>query len=333
VDYLKYNAWEIDSKDYPEEGTLTDKLKFILRYAILAPSSHNTQPWKFSLNGNTIFVYIDHNRWLKIADSDKREIYISIGCAIENLLIAAKYFGFSSTIDYFPKGEDNELVASIKLQKQNFTASKNDIALFKAIPQRHTNHNIFQDETINEGDVESLKDLFNNDNIKLFITNDPKLKHKVDNLIVQADIKQFSDPEYRNELAYWIGEGVFGTPWLISKIGKIVMKYTDQGEKTAAKDEEVLLSASHLAVITSKDNDRLSQVKSGQFYEKLALKATDEGIRTHPMSNILELPEIKQEVKTLIPEKNVIPQHTFRLGYAKADKHSPRRDLSEVLIR
>jgi nitroreductase len=329
---MKYNAWEIDSKNYPEGGVLIEKLRFFLRYAILAPSSHNTQPWKFSLNDNTILVYIDLDRWLKIADSDKREIYISIGCAIENLLITGKYFGFSSTIDYFPQGDDNELIASIKLHEEEFIPNKEDVALFNAIPQRHTNHNIFEDKSINEEDIESLKALFIDDNIELYITNDSEIKKKVDDLIIQADIKQFSDPEYRNELGYWIGEGVFGTPWLISKVGKIIVKYTDQGKKTAAKDEKELLSASHLAVITSKDNSRLSQIKSGQFYERLALKATEKEIRTHPMSNILELPEIKQEIKSLIPEKNVFPQHTFRLGYAEADKHSPRRDLNEVLI-
>jgi len=311
---------------------LNEKLRFLIRYAILAPSSHNTQPWKFFIKDDEILVYIDFNRWLKIADSDKRELYISVGCAIENLLIAAKYFKFSTEINYFPQGKDSELISSIKLKEQDYNPSEDDISLFNAISKRHTNHNIFEEKQINEENIELLRSIKTDDNIEIFITNDLKIKQKVDELITEADIAQFSDPEYRNELAYWIGEGVFGTPWLISKIAKIIYTYIDRGEKIAAKDEEILLSASHLAVIASKDNSRLSQVKSGQLYERLALKATAKDIRTHPMSNILELPKFKKEVKSLIPEKGLTPQHTFRLGYAEIDKHSPRRNLDEILL-
>lgn len=103
------------------------------------------------------------------------------------------------------------------------------------------------------------------------------------------------------------------------------------------KDEKALLSASHLAVICSKENTRLAQVKVGQVFERLALAATAMEIRVHPMSQLMEIPDLKEEIKalvqTLVPEMDEIPQHTFRLGYAEPGKHTPRRPLKEVLIQ
>jgi len=60
-------------------------------------------------------------------------------------------------------------------------------------------------------------------------------------------------------------------------------------------------------------------------------------IRVHPMSQPMELPELRQEIKalvqTLVPGMDEIPQHTFRLGYADPEKkHTPRRPLEEVLV-
>lgn len=80
--------WQIDSADYPIDGSLADQIRFILCYAILAPSSHNTEPWKFRLRGDRVDVLLDFSRWLKVADDDQRELHISVGCALENLLIS-----------------------------------------------------------------------------------------------------------------------------------------------------------------------------------------------------------------------------------------------------
>jgi nitroreductase len=47
-------AWEVMESDFPEEDSLQDKLKFLLRYAILAPSGPNSQPWNFAIRDSTV---------------------------------------------------------------------------------------------------------------------------------------------------------------------------------------------------------------------------------------------------------------------------------------
>ncbi len=58
------DAWKIKEENFPEMGEIEEKMRFLLNYAILAPSSHNTQPWKFSIKGNNIEVYADFTKQL-----------------------------------------------------------------------------------------------------------------------------------------------------------------------------------------------------------------------------------------------------------------------------
>src|SRR5215470_11008988 len=112
----KVNPWQVVERNFPAGRNTTQKMSFLLRYAILAPSSHNTQPWKFSIRDNEIGVHINTDRWLKVADSDRRELHISVGCALENLLIAAEHFGYGHDLVYFPDPANPRMVAAVRLR-------------------------------------------------------------------------------------------------------------------------------------------------------------------------------------------------------------------------
>ena len=325
--------WQVTERDFPREGSPTEKLKFLLQYTILAPSGHNTQPWKFSVGEDEIQVFVDRRRWLKVADPDQRELHISIGCALENLLIAAEHFGYGHQVTYFPESEKEELAAIVKFVLHGKPSPFREPALFEAIPGRHTNRKVYEERPIPQSDLQNLQNCCVEEGIWLHTSDDLEIKREVDELIVRGDAIQFSDPAYREELGYWIGQGVFGASWLLAKMGQLAVTYMNIGKRQAKKDSEVLMSAPVLAVLSSKVNDRESQVKVGQVFERVCLAATIPGISVHPMSQILEIPELKTEVGKLIPEPDVFPQHTFRLGYAEPEKeHTPRRLLEEVLV-
>jgi len=88
-------AWELSASQFPAHGSARERLGFLLRYAILAPSTHNTQPWRFTTGSDRLLVYRDRSRWLQVADPSQRELHLSVGCALENLLIAARAFGYT----------------------------------------------------------------------------------------------------------------------------------------------------------------------------------------------------------------------------------------------
>src|SRR5512137_2483946 len=85
-------VWNLSKSDFPNSSRPEEMLVHLLKYAILAPSSHNTQPWMFNVSDDKILVFADQSRWLSVADPDRREMYISLGAAIENLIISAEHF-------------------------------------------------------------------------------------------------------------------------------------------------------------------------------------------------------------------------------------------------
>ena len=66
---FKVNPWQVIEQNFPRERDIAQRLSFLLRYAILAPSNHNTQPWKFAINEDEVRVYANFDRWLKVADA------------------------------------------------------------------------------------------------------------------------------------------------------------------------------------------------------------------------------------------------------------------------
>jgi nitroreductase len=329
----KVTPWRIREQDFPRQGTITEKLCFLLRYAILAPSSHNTQPWKFRVAGDEIQIFTDPTRWLKVADPDQRELYISVGCALENLFIAAEHLGYNHRVTYFPQPDQADLAAIAKftpLVRRSFRGHE----LFEAIPLRHTNHKTYDDVyRIPVADLAYLQECCVEPGLQLHLTSDAKLREQVQDLVVRGDAIQFADPAFREELGYWIGQGVFGSSWLLSHLEQLAVSYINIGKLTALRDTTMLMSAPVIGLLSSNQNDGETQVKTGQVFERICLAAASRGIWLQPMSQIIELPELKAELANIFLPPGVYPQHTFRLSYAEPEPvHTPRRPLTEVLL-
>ena len=82
-----YKPWGIDITAFPEEGGIEEQLKFLIGFAILAPSGHNSQPWEFKIQDSKIFIFSNNARSLSQSDPVGRQLSIGIGCALENLKI------------------------------------------------------------------------------------------------------------------------------------------------------------------------------------------------------------------------------------------------------
>jgi nitroreductase len=310
------------------------QLKYLLRFAILAPSTKNTQPWRFSVGENTVGVFADLTRWQPVSDSERRELYISLGCALENLLVAAEQFGFRCEVRYFPQPSNEELAATVTFVRSGDPSGTPARNLLHSIIARHTERGAYQDEPIAEEVRSRLLDCGHVPGLRVDLTDDPVVRSRVVDLNLHADEMEFADPRYRRELGYWVGEGVFGTPRLLARPLGFVVRRLNLGQLVGNRNAAVLTSAPLIGMISARKDDRISQVKAGQTLERLWLHATRRGIAVQPMSQALEIPALRAELARVIPEPGWIPEQVFRIGYpAFPDpKHTPRRSLDQVLL-
>ena len=93
------DLWNISGEDFPAIGTPVEQMEFVLNYAVLAPSNHNTQPWLFEIHGDAIHLFVDRSRALPMTDPEDREMLISCGAALLNLRVAMRHFGVLGAVE------------------------------------------------------------------------------------------------------------------------------------------------------------------------------------------------------------------------------------------
>jgi nitroreductase len=325
---LTTEVWGIDAADFPADASATDQARFLLRYAILAPSSHNSQPWEFVIDDGMVEVHATEERWLDVADQDKRELYLSLGCAVENFAVAAEHFGLGVDVAY---RDDPSPVAVVDLQPDGEPSSHRSPELFDAMTERYTNHHLFREEPLDTAVLERLRDVISEDDVTMTVL-DGELKETVAELQGDADRRQMENPAYRKELGHWIGIGALGDSWLKARIGQAVVSHLNVGDREAQKNSKLVQSAPAVCVLSTDSDEPSARVKAGHVYERMSLIATSEGVAVHPMSQILERPEMRETLADRLDGDGELPQHLFRLGYPEAEQgHTPRWPLETFL--
>jgi hypothetical protein len=212
----------------------TDDFNFLVECAIKAPSGHNTQPWKFENIDTGIIIHPDFKRALPVVDTENYELYISLGCALENLLIAAKQKGYKCQVKY-PENATSFIV--IDITKDDSGKGAHDI-LFNEIIKRQVTKSKYNDKPLSNDVLQQLSSCFNFEGVSLRILNSKKNYETIIPLIIEANNLQFNNKDFLNELVYWIRfsknevekrkDGIWsatmGMPGLGRFFGSLVMK-------------------------------------------------------------------------------------------------------------
>ena len=325
------DPWALREADYPARGSREEQLRFLLRYAILAPSNRNTQPWHFSVSRDQVTIHSDSSRWQQVSDPHKRELYISLGCALENLLVALEHFGFGYVVTRSPGAEDESIAAQVAILDHP-VASPRSANLFKAIVRRHTHHGRYRKRAVGASALRKLMECKVEHDLNLLLTPDGAIKRAVDKLMLQGDALAFANPRYRKELADCIGEGSFGGPWLLSRAQEFAVAHLGVSKTVARGDHKALMSSPVFGLISSRAGGNEARIKAGQLLERLYLAATTLGLFLQPISQLLEVDRVRLNFSKLFRAGGV-PLMPFRLGYADTPGHrTPRRPLESVLL-
>jgi hypothetical protein len=332
-------AWNVKASQFPQNGKLENKLKFLIRYAILAPSGHNTQPWKFRINKNTIEIWADKERRRSGVDPDDRELYISLGCAITNLEVAAKYFGM-----IFEKKEvdgTNEAAAIFKFKEGKINGEK---GLFGALTKRRVNREEYDGRLIPPGVLRKLeKEDDQNNGAKIMVINQKKIKDDLAKLVEKSDRVWFKSKELVDEMEYWLQDdlnyskdglpsGVLNLYKLAVEVKYLISRDSESVKEKASRDRKLIEKAAAVVVIWTKNDNREEWIKAGELYEKLALMTTENNIQSAFFNTVVELKTQRKKLEKTLGIKGRV-QLLLRLGYAKKEvSHSPRREVEAVLM-
>jgi nitroreductase len=307
------------------------QLRSLIRYAILAPSTRNSQPWRFTIERNIIRLWADPARRLPVADPSRRELHLSLGCALENLLIAADCSGFRHEVACFPEDSVPDLAAVITLLPGTHAwAAAPRVASLEALSRRHTPHRPFLARPVASRVLDCLRALPGEPGVRWCLSDGVEDRRTVGVLSVRAVATLFGDAAYREEMMRPIGGNA---PGLVSRSEKLTRSHSEPARRLARELSAVIRSASVIGLIGSLNDGPADQLRSGRVLERLWLAATMEGLALQPIGYPLQTPATREALAALFPAAGVHAQQFFRLGYAtpQDDDQTPRRPVDEVV--
>jgi hypothetical protein len=329
----------------------------LVRAAVLAASAHNSQPWLFRLATNRIDLYAATARNIGTMDPLRREMYISLGCALENLLLAADAHGLASAVRLMPDSADSTFVARIDLT----AGPSHRSALYEAIPKRHTNRAAYAAKTVGPEALRAMEALIDMPDVGVVWLTSGSQKRAFGDLTNRATEAIIADPDQAaDDFAWYRGDwtqlqahkdgltlDTAGVSPLIRTVGKVLgvsRKQSDQGWVTATRDTQLPTAAAFGMLVVRQAGDNAQRIQAGRVWQRLQLWTTSEGLAMQPLNQVVEradreqtaglAPVFSNGVAALIPEAGWHAVMPFRIGYPTMDAlENPRRRAEDVVVR
>jgi len=329
------NTWR-----HGEVGT-GDKLALLrelVRCATLAPSSHNTQCWKFRLEGRSISILPDFSRRCPAVDPDDHHLFVSIGCAAENLVQAALANGLYGNV-VFDDSAGKALRVALEPTKAVATS------LFNAIPERQSTRAEYDGKAISASELAQLEKVGQGNGVRIILLTEREAMEKVLEYVVQGNTAQMNDRAFVEELKAWIrfsaddavraGDGLYaassGNPSMPSWLGSLLfgLFFTPKGEND--KYAKHVRSSAGIAVFVSEAENPAQWIEVGRCYERFALQSAALGIRNAMLNQPVEVSALRPQLATFLGVGGRRPDLVVRFGRGPKLPPSLRRPVDVVL--
>ncbi|WP_022961085.1 Acg family FMN-binding oxidoreductase [Halopseudomonas pelagia] len=313
-------------------------LRELVRYATLAPSSHNTQCWKFRAGDQSISILPDYQRRCPIVDPDDHHLFVSLGCAAENLVQAASAMGFRGET-VFKTGATESLDISLE------PATAVRTPLFEAIPRRQSTRGEFDAKPLSSGELKLLEKAGSGNGVRVHLLTDKLAMESVLDFVVQGNTAQMRDPAFVRELKDWVrfnggeaaryGDGLFsgasGNPTAPGWLGDLMFDlfFTEKAEND--KYARHVRSSAGIAVFVSEQEDKHHWIEVGRAFQRFALQATAIDVRTAHLNQPVEVASLRPEFAKSIGMSVGRPDLVIRFGRGPEMPRSLRRPIETVL--
>ncbi|MGE0592344.1 MAG: Tat pathway signal protein [Vicinamibacterales bacterium] len=312
----------------------------LVRYATLAANSHNTQAWRFVAVAQGIDILPDLSRRTPVVDPDDHHLYASLGCAAENLSLAACARGRSGEIHFVAGEERSHLHVALD------AAPRRETALCRAIPARQCTRTTYDRTSVPRDVVARLDAAARVEGVEPVFVLDAHQRERVLDLILAGNSAQLEDPAFVQELKSWLRfnerdaaasrDGLFsaasGNPQVPGWLGPMVFDLFITKEGENAKLAEQVRSSSGLVAFIAPRNDRAGWTAVGRAYQRFALQATVDGLRHAFVNQAVEVPEMRRELQSLLGTGEGRPSLLLRFGFGPSMPRSLRRSVHDVLV-
>jgi nitroreductase len=305
----------------------------LVRQAVLAPSSHNTQPWRFRIAGDAIDLFADRTRALPVNDPEDRELVISSGAALLNLRVAAANLGREARLTLLPDPADADWLARLEVGGPAAVFAA-DAALAAWIERRRTYRRRFAPREVEAQVLERLVAAANSEGAALRAFTAEASRQAVTALVAEGDEMQWASPSWRRELAMWMhprrmGDGL-AVPDLVGPVAQFVVRTFDMGGGVGARDRDLAAASPLLAAIVTRSDTPRDWLQAGQALQRLLLTACREGLQASYLNQPIEVAPLRPKLQRLAGDG--MPQILMRLGYPPDElPAAPRRPLADVI--
>lgn len=309
----------------------------LIRYATLAANGHNTQPWRFRTEGQRIDIMPDFTRRTPVVDPDDHHIFVSLGCAAENLSLAAAARGQPGAVRFNPAS------GSVTFDFKPGPAEQS--ALFDAIAKRQSTRAEYDGRAVSPADLDKLGRAAAIPGVNMVLLTDRRRLDAVRDLVVAGNGKQMADAAFVRELKSWLrfnpaqalrtGDGLYsvasGNPSLPDWLGPLAFDWLSTAQSQNDSYASQIRSSAGVAVFAGTQADPAHWVAVGQACQRFALQATALGLKHAFINQPVEVPTLRPELASLIGLPGRRPDIVMRFGHGPTLPYSPRRPVASVL--
>jgi nitroreductase len=313
-------------------------LEELVRMATLAANSHNTQPWLFRLTDRQISILPDVSRRTPVVDPDDHHLFVSLGCAAENLVIAGAALGRGCEV-VIGAGAEPQIDISLS------SAQPSGQELYQAIPQRQSTRSIYDAQSISTTDMDLLSTAAQEEGVSVQFFTTSADRDAILEFVIQGNSTQMDDPAFVQELLDWLrfspasaietGDGLFGAcsgnPVLPDWIGPTLFSMVFRKNSENDKYRDQIRSSTGIAVFVGDRADPEHWIRVGRSFQRFALQATALGIRTAHLNQPVEVPSVRPEFARWLGTPDARPDLVIRFGRAPELPISLRRPVSAVM--
>jgi len=274
-----------------------------------APSVHNTQPWRISVRHGDLFLTADPDRRLPVADPDGREMLISCGAALYDLVLALRHLGHRPTVRLLPDPDHPRWLALVH-PDGGPPGPEGDASRYAAIPRRRTHIGGFSADPLPTGLFARLRRAAEHERADLTAYTAAAEVRALATVTELAAYVHARDTAYAAEHARW------------SHDSQVAFTYAEPDAGT-------------VALLATPSDLRADWLYAGIALQRVLLEAAASGVAAAIHTQPLEIPHLRAFVgRAFSPGRH--PQALLRFGRPapgppKVSTRRPVRDYLTVI--